>query len=214
MKFKLNNDSAFTMLEVLFAGTILAMATFMVLGLLKLSDEMSYRAKVDSKVSQIMKARAGVLVNASFASLVAKAATISPTSGQYQFQLGNFSTNVISDTSYLGNGTASFPFLETVDPFTTGSFNGDKYLLSGKPLPGTVDYRDIFPFKETVTLVFRDNDGPSSLSGATAVKVTYAIWWVNEFVRSTQKADSSGTVDFDKMGAIEFTFTKYDTTTY
>ena len=205
------------MIEVLMAGTILAMSTFMVVGLLKLSDEMSYRAKVDAKLSQIMKTRATTLVNMSFESMRQKVAgKIAYAPNSYSFTRGGFTSTYISDPSYqfsdtTGNG---FPFIEATDPFSTGPSNTLKFLLSGKPLPGDApnNFRDIFPFVELINVEFKDSNGISaSPATATRVQIFYAIWWINEFVRSTEVLSSP---DFDKLGAIQFDFIKYDPTSY
>ncbi len=198
------------MLEVLFAGTVLALATFTVLGLLRLSDEMSYRAKVDSKLSQIMKARSSLLVTSSFQSLRDKVESYAGNADHlYRFQNGVFTSTHISNPQFHSNNSLGFPFVETVDPFSAGPPEALKYLLSGKPLPGSNTYRDIFPFVEQIILDF-----DATPASASEVSITYTIYWINEFYRSTEKADATGTVDYQKMGQIDFYFTKYDPTKF
>jgi len=201
------------------AGTILAMATFMVVGLLKLSDEMSYRAKVDAKVSQIMKTRATMLVNMSFQRLRSIATGKSPTAGGwYEFINGQFNSSYVNNSQFhfLPNGNG-FPFLEVQDPFTWGTGNtGFQYLLTGKPLPGDTSLRQIFPFVEVIRLQFVDNGNVSQAINSTAVRrvnVEYDVWWVNEFIRSTEAVDPNND-QFQKLSSISFEFVKYDPTTY
>lgn len=198
------------MLEVLFAGTVLALATFTVLGLLRLSDEMSYRAKVDSKLSQIMKARASLLVSSSFQGLRDKVAPFADNPAHYYvFQNGKFLPSQINSNLYHVNNSLGFPFVEAVDQFSPGTYQDVKYLLSGKPLPGSSNFREIFPFIEQVILDF--DKVPTA---ATQVKVTYIIYWINEFYRSTEKPDASGAINYNKLGIIEFSFDKYDPELY
>ena len=200
------------------AGTILAMATFMVVGLLKLSDEMSFRAKIDAKVSQIMKTRATMLVNMSFDRLESFAIGKSANSqGFYQFINGQFNANYVTDPSFYFTGNINgFPFLEPVDPFTLGQTTPEKYLLSGKPVPGSTTLRDIFPFVEVIELQFVDNANTVAAPGTTAVRrvnVIYSVWWINEFIRSTQVVNPNADTS-QKISAISFEFVKYDPTTY
>jgi len=208
------HQSGFTMLEVLFAGLVLAMSTFTILGLLKLSDEMSYRAKADAKVSQIFKSRASILSKGSFENLRQIAMTSTPTpvgSTTYRFRSGGFSTNYVSNVNYYLPGT-SFPFLDLADPLGGSIVPQDtKYLLSGKPLPGDTLYRNIFPFIEEVELVFNSN--PSS---ASKVDVRYSLVWVYEFIRSTQRpvGDNSAADDYEKLRIMDFYFVKYDPSAY
>lgn len=203
------------------AGTILAMATFMVVGLLKLSDEMSYRAKVDAKVAQIMKSRASMLVNMSFERLEAIAResgppTLSPI--KYQFTRGQFNAGHVTDSNfYFPSNGRGFPFLDTYDPVTIDQGGGALlYLISGKPLPGESAPRDIFPFVEVVRLQFTDyanSPVDPRISDAFRVNVEYDIWWVNEFIRSTVVVDPLND-DTGKISSIGFEFVKYDPTKY
>lgn len=209
------------MVEVLMAGTILAMATFMVVGLLKLSDEMSYRAKVDAKVAQIMKSRAVMLVNMSFERLRSFTSVSGLSVGAqntYEFTRGQFGVGDVSNAQFRfsdnGNG---FPFLDTYDPVTIDQTGGGRlYLLSGKPLPTQTTPRDIFPFVERVSLQFVSYDNiplPPGDSAVCRVNVVYEIWWINEFIRSTvivdPLSDTSG-----KVSSIAFEFAKYDPARY
>lgn len=219
MKFLKHKDSlGFTMVEVLMAGTILAMATFMVFGLLRLSDEMSFRAKVDAKVSQIMKTRATMLVNMSFDRLEGFAiGKVVGAGGVYEFINGQFGSSYVNNPEfYFNNNPNGFPFLEVVDPFTVGQVGPVKFLLSGKPLPGNANTRDIFPFVEVVKLQFVDKDNVVKTPGDASiirVNVQYAVWWVNEFIRSTQVVDPNND-QYRKLSSIDFEFVKYDPATY
>lgn len=210
---------AFTMIEVLVAGTILAMATFMVVGLLKLSDEMSFRAKVDAKVSQIMKTRANSLVSMSFESLegIAQGAQTVGGIGRYEFVNGQFNNTYVGNSSFYFSGNPNgFPFLEAIDPFTIGQPNAFKFLLSAKPLPGNTGSRNIFPFVEKVVLQFVDNSNDPQPLGSSTIRranIQYSVWWVNEFIRSTEVVDPLND-QYQKLSSVEFEFAKYDPSTY
>jgi hypothetical protein len=210
--FRFRSCHGFTMLEVLFAGMILALASFTVLGLLRLSDEMTYRAKADAKVSQIFKARGGFLVSTPFEDLrrrVAPFTPVDPSAHIYQFQLGQFTADMVENPARRGNDTEGFPFLEPTDPFSEGDFDTPKYLLYGKPLPGTSSFRSIFPFREFVELDF---NGPPST--ATECIVRYELSWINDFRRSTIMPDAGGQIDPQKLGRLQFTFLKHDPSSY
>jgi hypothetical protein len=207
-----NKLAAFTMLEVLFAGLVLSMATFTILGLLRLSDEMSYRAKADARVAQLFKARASTLVKGSFENLRQIAmASGGPTGGtNFIYQNGRFTSGHVSSGSPYNNNLNPFfhLFLESVDPLG-GSVNSQdvKYLLEGKPLPGDNLFREIFPFIEEIRLNF---DQAPSTGTPTKVDVTYSLTWINEFIRSTQVPDSTAGIDYEKLRIFNFKYTKYD----
>jgi len=196
-----NKILGFTILEVLFAMLVLAVTTFTVLGLLKLSDEMSYMAKADSKISQIIKARGSILVKGSFQRLVGAALTpgVPAFAGDvYKFQNGRFTSSHTPQTQYHNNLHPIFPFLESSYQFDISPSPGDvNHMLSGKPMPGDTNFRDIFPFIEYVELDF--NAAPAQ---ANQVKITYRLYWVNEFKRVT---------DSNRLGIVELIFYKYDT---
>lgn len=207
------------MIEVLVAATILGLATFMVLGLLKLSDEMSYRARVDAKLSQVMRARAANLVKMSFDSLRQKVSgkvSLGGAGSTFEFIHGGFTSAYVNESSYLfadstGNG---FPFLESQDPFTYNATGSLRFLLSGKPLPGdpASNYRSVFPFVEKIKIIFQNSNGQVAVpSVAVRVRIEYEVWWINEFIKSTQKVELA---DFEKLGAIAFEFIKYDPSLY
>ncbi len=200
------------------AGTILAMATFMVVGLLKLSDEMSFRAKVDAKVAQIMKSRANMLINMPFSRLKEIANGKAVSGGWYEFINGEFNSTYISNPQFhFSNNSNGFPFQEPVDPISLGQTAGDfRFLLSGKPLPGDTTVRKIFPYVEVIQLQFVDDDNntvPLNDSSLRRVNVVYTVWWVNEFIRSTVAVDPQTDLT-QKVSSIAFEFAKYDPATY
>ena len=171
---------AFTLIEVLLATAILGFAAFGLMGLLRLSDRMSYQGKLDARVAQIARSRVGVLISIPFVKLRDAAAT-GTVSGPntYEFQRGDWS----------GNTTAGFPFAEDFEP--GGSYTASHYLASGKPLPGTSSYRGIFKYTELITLQF-----PASPGSSRSVAVSYTLAWEDPYNGGTQ------TFNFD--------FTKYD----
>jgi hypothetical protein len=204
----LSSSSGFTMLEVLFAGLVLAMSTFTVLGLLKISDEMSYRAKADAKVSQLFKTRSTILVKGPFENLRQIAVNNDPNATTHVFQSGFFRTNQVAGAFYHTPPTGPFPFFDAVDPLGGSVAPSDmKNLLQGKPIPGDTNFRSIFPFIEQVVLEF--NNAPNA--SPSSVKVRYSLTWLNEFIRSTQRPDvGGGGVDYNKLRIFDFYFVKYD----
>lgn len=138
---KLNNRYfvlGFTLVEVLVAGTILAFASFGLMALLRLSDHMTFRAKSDAKVSQIVRSRIGNLVEIPFDRMREYASenpsTFDSTSGistkegvRYVFKRGMMppTTNNVS-----GN---IFPFIDPSELWE-GHANSAKYLLSSPPV--------------------------------------------------------------------------------
>jgi len=180
----------FTLVEAILATTILAFATFGVLGLLRLSDHMSYRAKVDAKASQLLRARVGVLEGLPFTKLRFLMASYAPDSGNsYVFERG-----VLPVTG--NNPTQGFPFLDDADPFD-GLYSSPLYFLSGKALPSGTGERSFFPYMENVTLIF---SGPPSSASTGQVQVVYTLSWLDQFSEGSPA----------KM--LQFVFTKYDTT--
>jgi hypothetical protein len=184
---------------------------------------MSYRAKVDAKVAQIMKSRAAMLVNMSFERLESFALAPGLVAGpqnKYEFTRGQFGPGNVSNALFRfsdnGNG---FPFLDVYDPVTagqTGGGVGPLYLLSGKPLPTETTPRNIFPFVERVRLQFVSYDNiplPPGDSDICRVNVEYEIWWVNEFIRSTVVVDPLND-EAGKISSIAFEFAKYDPARY
>lgn len=196
------------MLEVLFAGLVLAMSTFTVLGLLKLSDEMSYRAKADAKVSQLFKQRATILVKGPFENLKQIAINNGSTELVHTFRSGFFGVNQVATAAYHTHPGTPFPFFDDIDPLGGSIAPTDKkHLLQGKPLPGDTNFRNIFPFIEEVKLEFDNPPG----SSPTKVAVTYSVTWLNEFKRSTVRPDTnSASIDFEKLRIFDFYFVKYD----
>lgn len=170
----------FTLVEVLVASLILATSAFGFLQLLRYSDYFVYKAKVEGKVATLLRTRVSMLYGMPFSQLVwlvnngnGGGGFVSSGGNTYSFQNGVLSAN----------GTAGFPFatgmdaVSAVNRYPYGSGHGEEqYLLEAKPLPGE-QQRRIFPFQETVTLVF--NDLPSM---ATSVSISYGLDWRDSFV--------------------------------
>ena len=173
-------EGGFTLIEVLVASVILATAAFGFLQLLRYSDYFAYKAKVEGKVATLLRSRGSMLYGMPFSQLVwivnngnGGGAYVSGGANTYTFQKGALSVNA----------TAAFPFVTGLDPF--GSVNRypyvsthteEQFLLETRPLPGE-QQRRVFPFQETVTLVF--NAVPSL---ATNVRVSYGLIWGDSFV--------------------------------
>lgn len=156
------NLSAFTLVEVLLASVILAFASFGLVGLLKISDQMAYRARVEGAIASLLDTRGDLLVSSPFSRLVDLASTNTPVSGNtYVFQKGLWNG---------ANSSGVFPFLL---PGESG-VSTTNFLTYGKPLPGATGPRGLCPYVELVTLAF--NAAPVS---ASQVDVTYDVVWVD-----------------------------------
>lgn len=151
-----NTTAGYTLIEVMVAAMILALASFGLMGLLRASDQMGYRARVNGVVSNILSTRARQLVSFSYADL--KAASLA--SGD-TFQRG---------ATTAGPNIYTFPFL--VPGESPSSLTATNYLAYGKPLPGDTTPRGIFPFVEYVFLTF-DPGG--------FVTVKYDLAWTDSY---------------------------------
>lgn len=154
--------AAFTLVEVLVAVMIIGLGSFGLMALLKASDQMAYRGRVDGALAATTAARGGMLVSIPFSVLVGYATAATPVSGTtYAFQKGLWDGE---------NPTGGFPFL-LAGELDAGVQN---YLLHGKPLPGDVSPRGICPYVELVTVTF--NAAPAF---AVQAQIAYDIVWTD-----------------------------------
>lgn len=182
------SSSAFTLVEVLLAGTILAFTMFGVMGLLKVSDEMTYRAKADARAAQFVRERVGSLIGMPFSKIRDVVSEVAASDeGGY---IWTFERGVLPVTE--ANSTSGFPFGEGLD---LGDYSTPKYMLSSKSPDSPTEFREIFPYRERVLLDF-----PGVPSTSREASVTYVLEWTDQF----SGADRS----------VSLTFTKYDNTYY
>jgi len=179
MRYKFSSRSAFTLVEVLVASTILAFATFGLLGLLRLSDQMAFRARADGKAAQIFKSRTLSLASlpvSYFRHLVlyggdGNGFTKSSLSGGWLFERGSLSGEAVA--------TNIFPLGEVEDP------TQPVFLFKTRPLPGQTDLRLVFPYKESVELsFFSDFEGVGGVSVpslARSMRIIYVLSWRDSF---------------------------------
>lgn len=180
----------FTLVEVMVAATILAFATFGLMGLLKLSDQAAFRARASGQAANIFKSRSLVFVSmpmSYFRFLVSS----KPSSGT---GVWTFKRGVIPATSSAVPAPAvgqDFPF------FSVQNANEAVYFFKSRPLPGTTALRPIFPYAEEVTLSFYDGSGApvSSLSSARFLKIKYSLIWMDPF------SDQKRSLDFEFVKA-------------
>lgn len=127
------------------------------MGLLRASDQMAYKGRINGVVSSLVSTRASHLVSLSFDQYKTLAAASA--GGTYDFQRGRT----------VGPNSHDFPFLVPGE----GGVDSINYLAFGKPLPGATIPHGISPFAEFVTLEF---------SGTMdSVKVTYEISWTDSY---------------------------------
>jgi prepilin-type N-terminal cleavage/methylation domain-containing protein len=183
---KKTSDAGFTMVEVIVAVTILAFATFGLIGMLQFSDQMSYRAKVNTKVAQILSAHIEQFSGMPFVEYKNIAAS---NFGVSTFQRGYFgSTPNSPGWPFFLNDDAFAEGLSigAIDSATMG--NTKYYLVYGKPLPPSTALRGLFPYVETVTLTFNQTSRAAPYTGtvtpytsADSVTVDYKMQWIDQF---------------------------------
>jgi prepilin-type N-terminal cleavage/methylation domain-containing protein len=174
---RFSSRKGFTLVEVLLAASILAFATFGILGLLKLSDQMAFRARADGKGAQIFKSRTLSLVSLPvpyFRHIVVSRGGAVPSNGVWKFERGS--------SAELTPGGKVFPFW--------GVSNPDEvvYLFKSRPLPGQKTLRSIFPYEEAVELsFFYDRNARDlitdrlGLGSARSMRVVYFLKWKDSF---------------------------------
>jgi len=179
----------FTLVEVLVAATVLAFATFGLMWLLKLSDQSAFRARAAGQAANIFKSRTTVLVSLPISFY---AYTLSWAPGVGSGGVRNFARGGVipipSGASVVSPGTGqSFPFFDVVDP------NALVYFFKSRPTPGTTTLRDIFPYREELTLTFKDASGGvvSSVGEAKYLLIEYKLIWLDSFSGQTKSLDFS-----------------------
>jgi prepilin-type N-terminal cleavage/methylation domain-containing protein len=151
--------AGYTLIEVLVATMILAMASFGLMGLLRASDQMGYRGRVNGVVSTLISTRGRQLVALSYSDY----STLTGGDGLLQFQRGRVS----------GPNILTFPFLVPGE----GGVNSTNYLAYGRPLPGDTIPRGLFPFAEFVTVT-------TDTTAGTAL-VEYELTWTDSYSGAT-----------------------------
>lgn len=181
MRGRFSRRGAFTLVEVMVAATILAFATFGLMGLLKLSDQAAFRARASGQAANIFKSRSLVFVSmpiSYFRFLVSSKPASSP--GVWTFKRGVLPASPsVSPVAAVGQ---DFPF------FSVSNANDPVYFFKSRPLPEQTQLRSIFPYSEEVTLSFYDSSGApaSSLSAARFLEIKYALTWVDPFSNQTR----------------------------
>lgn len=151
MKLSFKKQSpGFTLIEVLVSSAILGLTTFGLLSLLRASDQMAMRARINGSLATLIGNRVGLLESlpySDFASL--------PTSTTY-FN-GSGITGVMSGTAMPEQ------FL-----FAGENPSETKFLMHGKPLPGQTATRPLGFYQESVTVI--ENSYPR-------LRILYSLQW-------------------------------------
>jgi prepilin-type N-terminal cleavage/methylation domain-containing protein len=172
-------QGGFTLVEVLVAATILAFATFGLTGLLRLSDQMAYRARADGQAANLFKSRSLVLSSMSFDQYryIVRSTAEQP-GGGYLFVRGSLPNAAGVVPTPFGQ---QFPFFGVVDA------NAPVYFFESRPLPGTVNLRSIYPYREEIEISFRNLSGVrvSAPTQAAVVRVVYTLTWSDPFGNET-----------------------------
>lgn len=154
-----HRTAGYTLIEVLVASMVLAVAAFGLMGLLRASDQMGYRGRINGVVSTLITTRAGQLVSIPFSQI--RAACVDAGGGE-DGSVTEFQRGVTGAPNFF-----TFPFLIPGE----GGVDSINYLAMGKPLPGTTLPRGLFPFAEFVTVTFS--------AGGESATVRYVITWTD-----------------------------------
>lgn len=128
----------FTLIEVMVAAVILGLTSFSLLSLLRASDQLAIRARVNGAVASQVKARGGLLTAVSYETAAAN--------------VGTWSRGGLSGAPEGDLFPAAFALPSDSQPCV---------LVYGKPLPGDADYRPLAPYLETITVTV---DSPGQIT--------------------------------------------------
>lgn len=148
MSFSLKKRGGFTLIELLVCSVILSVSALGILNLLRMSDSVAMRGRLDSRAALVFRdvvEQVSTYPYAEFKNLVVHAGTTGPNGAIFVF----------------GDTGGSFPFYSDEDATVT------KYLLLGKPLLGETDPSGMYPY---VIMVEAKDEGDFS-----SVRVT--ITW-------------------------------------
>ena len=161
-------------MEMIVATSILSFATFGILGVLKLSDQMAYRARSDSKASQVFKSRCSMLVALPASYFIYKVKDMASLGGSWEFSRGVLPRG---DGELNTSSGQIFPFFEVEDA------DAPVYFFQAKPLPGEQALRSVYPYREELKLTFKGLNGEASsaIRDTRYLVFEYSLIWFDTF---------------------------------
>lgn len=185
-----------TLIEVLLASLLLALATYSTVRGIRTSDHMLYAGLVNGKVASMIRARSAELESWSFERFRrtvlfgnAGGPFTAASGNAYEFKRGSLGGNATEGFPFLVTGVGAFdPFVEVSSSPIAESFGGAHYLMEVSPVPGDAQAK-AFEYSEFVRLEFSD-----VASSAGKVRVVYELVYRDDFSEVDPKPQKTARV--------------------
>ena len=152
----------FTLIEVMVAAIILGLASFGLLALLRASDQMALKSRLQGSVASQFDSRVAMISALPYSVLTSAGGD-------------SVSEELVYVSGVPSDDYANAPVFPAMFLFGNEDPSAEKFLIYGAPLPGEDDSRGIASFSESIVLT----KSPALAAGGASpdVLVQYTLFW-------------------------------------